>query len=283
MNKKYKGDCYMNYHGSKSRFLPVVEKLLPKEEGIKCLDVFTGGASLASHLPETWEVTANDIEHRLMAIHNELKFSLKAGHTPESILEDWQMSILANINSSQDEEGYLSLREQYNSCELLQPTTLYTLLCSSFSNQLRWNGSGEFNLPFGKRYFNPNMQRKMLAWLHRVKDRNITFTSEDFMDIDFIEYDFLLVDSPYLKSVASYTEGGGWSLKNTANLLSKVDEYASRGGKFILFEELISNGKPNTILTNWSKKYKHVSLGDNSKNTNYQRKNDVTLEVVIYN
>jgi site-specific DNA-adenine methylase len=283
MSKKYVGDCYMNYHGSKSRFLPEVEKLLPKEDGINCLDVFTGGASLASHLPESWSVVANDKESRLVSIHKELQASLRAGHTPESILEDWKMYVLGNINSSKDVEGYSVLKEQYNSSKATQPTNLYALLCSSFSNQLRWNDSGEFNLPFGKRYFNTNMQKKMLAWLHRVAKRDIAFTSEDFMLLDFDSYDLLIVDSPYLQAKAGYNEKGGWSMKQTAMLLSKVDAYARNGGKFILFEELISNGKVNTLLTSWSKKYKHVNLGDNSKYANYQRKNDVTLEVMIYN
>lgn len=71
---------------------------------------------------------------------------------------------------------------------------------------------------------------------------------------------------------------------NNAELVCKdTGRFVEDGGKFVLFEEVLSKGVSNSVITDWMKKYKHVTLGDESTGCNYQRKEGITLEVCIYN
>lgn len=273
--------CYMNYTGSKARFYDKIKQQLPEDEYHTCLDVFTGGNSLGSMLPDNWELTFNDRCSELVNCHRSF-YNLDIKDLTEELDYIIQEFNLSKNNS----EGYKSLVGFYNKlkeCGVLCHE-FYLLLCHSFSNYVRFNDKGEWNMPFGKRTFNKNMRKKLINWKERLsKKEKITWMSKDFRDIDFLEYSFLVIDSPYLSSVAPYTENGGWNEQDTLDLLKKVDEFSEQGGKFILFEEVFSNGKANPIISEWMNKYKHISLGDNSKGCNYQREDKLTLEVCVHN
>lgn len=274
--------CHWNYTGSKARFYDKIKHLFPEDVHHKCLDVFTGGNSLGSMLPDKWDLTFNDKCSELISSHKrftkayDTSFLLKE---LDFISEEFKLS-------KENTDGYKGLVDFYNKhkSDVLLDYEFYLLACHSFSNYIRFNEDGEWNMPFGKRTFNRNMRKKLINWQERLsKKHNITWMSKDFRDIDFLDYSFLVIDPPYCKTVASYNERSGWSDQTTKDLLKKVDEFAESGGKFILFEEVISNGKNNTLIVDWMNKYKHLTLGDNSKGCNYQRKDKLTLEVCIYN
>ena len=273
--------CHWNYTGSKARFYDKIEHLLPEDEFHKCLDVFTGGNSLGSMLPDTWELTFNDKCSELVNTHSYFHSQSEGG-----LLKEIDC-VMGHYGLTRDNEAhYIEMKDWYNNSEdrLNRCVDFYLLACHSFSNYIRFNDKGEWNMPFGKRTFNKNMRKKLINWKERIsKKEKVTWMSKDFRDIDFLDYSFLVVDSPYLMSVAAYNEKSGWTEKDTKDLLDKVDEFANNGGKFILFEEVISNGKHNHIVADWMNKYKHLSLGDNSKGCNYQREDKITLEVCIYN
>jgi len=283
--------CYMNYTGSKARFHDKIKHLLPEDEFHTCLDVFTGGNSLGSMLPDNWELTFNDKCKELINCHE--VFGVV---DVEILLSNLDNTMELYSLSKESLEGYENLKSFFNSqCQLgsvdsyyLKETTrgylFYLLLCHSFSNYIRFNDKGEWNIPFGKRTFNKNMRKKLINWKERLsKKKKVVWMSKDFRDIDFLEYSFIIVDSPYVLTNAVYNEKGGWTEQDTKDLLEKVDKFAKNGGKFILFEEVLSNGKANTLISDWMNKYNHISLGDNSKGCNYQREDKITLEVCIHN
>lgn len=270
--------CHWNYTGSKARFYDKVKHLFPEDVHHKCLDVFTGGNSLGSMLPDKWDLTFNDKCRELVHSNSVLSKQVSLEKL-DNLLEFYKLG-------KDSVEGYKLLVEDYNSGSIAFPAALefYLLACHSFSNYIRFNEDGEWNMPFGKRTFNKNMRKKLVKWQERLsKKHSITWMSKDFRDIDFLDYSFLVIDPPYCQTVASYTERSGWSDQTTKDLLKKVDEFAEYGGKFILFEEVISNGKNNPLIVNWMNKYNHLTLGDNSKGCNYQRKDNLTLEVCVYN
>ena len=282
--------CHWNYTGSKARFYDKIKHLLPEDEYHTCLDVFTGGNSLGSLLPDKWELTFNDKCSELINSHEVFQ-----DYTTEILLDNLDGVTNTHKLDKDSGKGYDELKTFYNlQCTLglvgedLKESSkafiFYLLACHSFSNYIRFNDNGEWNVPFGKRTFNKNMRKKLINWKERIsKKEKITWISKDFRDIDFLEYSFLVIDSPYLMSVAAYNEKNGWTEQDSIDLLKKVDEYANHGGKFILFEEVMSNGKHNGIISEWMNKYEHVSLGDNSKGCNYQREDKITLEVCIHN
>lgn len=280
--------CGFNYTGSKIRHKKVIDNILPKEDNIKVLDLFYGGGSLTSAFNKTWSITANDFESRIIAIHRLFK---EAGLPPEKLVSDLVKFEGTYIKGKHDKDGYLTAKDAYNSMDdtfmgspnLVKIALLYVLLCSSFSNQVRWCDKGKWNMPHGKRHFNNNMQKNLLQYITNILTRDITFTSLDFRSFDLSKWDLVISDSPYLKTTAGYNEKGRWTLKDSVNLLTKLDKYHNKGGKFIMFEESWSKGVENKLITDWMSKYNVTALGDSSSGSNYQRKGGKTCEVIIYN
>lgn len=283
--KRLKNNCFLNYHGSKGKFYNKIKHLLPDVPEIECLDLFAGGASLSSMLPDNWNITCNDKIWDIGKMQGQFLSDYKDS---EQSADDWVASLAEGslVKNKDDLEGYLEAKKCYNklkdSTSWERSYIFFDLVCSSFSNYIRFNDSGEWNLNFGKRYFNPSMQNKLVSWLERMeKKKSVEFTCNDWRDMNFEDYSFIIIDPPYLNTCAQYNSS--WKEEDTIELLKAIDGYVALGGEFIMFEEVLSKGTPNKIITDWMKKYKHVTLGDESSGCNYQRKDGITLEVCIYN
>lgn len=280
-----KNNCWLNYHGSKGKFYEKIKHILPKEDNLSCLDLFAGGTSLSSMLPAGWNIVCNDNCWDIGKLQGQFLSDYKdSGKTPEEWVKGLSESMA--VKDRNDIRGYKDAKNQYNmlvgnTSRWERSYLFFDLVCSSFSNYIRFNDKGEWNLNFGKRYFNPSMQRKLVNWLKLMGNRDVTFNCSDWKDLELNHYDFLIVDPPYLNTCAQYNSS--WSLKDAEQLLDKVDEYTKQGGRFILFEEVLSKGIPNNLVTEWMQKYKHITLGDESTGCNYQRNKGITLEVCIYN
>lgn len=281
---RLKNNCWLNYVGSKGKFYEKIKHLLPKEPNTKCLDLFAGGASLSAMLPDTWEITCNDNCWDVGKMQGQFLSDYKDG---VQSAEEWvkELATESMVKSKDDLEGYLETKKCYNqlkdSTRWERSYIFFDLVCSSFSNYIRFNDKGEWNLNFGKRYFNPSMQKKLVGWLGNMENKDVTFTCEDWQEVDFTKHGLLIIDPPYLNTCATYNKS--WSEDQFVLLLQRVDSYVRGGGKFILFEEVLSKGKHNKLLADWMKKYNHVTLGDESSGCNYQREEGITLEVCVYN
>ena len=274
----------MNYHGSKGKFYSKIEPILPKEDNLLCLDLFAGGTSLSSMLPNNWRIVCNDNCYDVGRLQAQFLSDYKDS---ELNAEEWVAKLVehSTVRNKSDKNGYQEIKKSYNQLKDSErwerSYVFFELVCSSFSNYIRFNEKGEWNLQFGNRYFNPSMQKKLVSWLKRMENKDVDFCFADWKWFDLTKYDLLIIDPPYLKTCAQYNSS--WSEYDTIQLLEEVDKYAEQGGKFILFEEVLSKGTPNNIIAEWMKKYNHINLGDESKGCNYQRKDGITLEVCIYN
>lgn len=190
--------------------------------------------------------------------------------------------------SKENREGYLQLRNFYNNQEK-NPFILYTLICYSFSNQIRFNKNGDFNIPFGKgRSFNPKLREKFIMFVNRLSELNIQFYSYDFRNIDlgYLDSgDFVYCDPPYLITTATYNENNKWAEQDEQDLLRILDDLNDRNIKFGLSNVLESKGQQNQILKEWCKKYAIHYLSSNYSNCNYHKKdrNSKNIEVFITN
>lgn len=262
-----------NWTGSKFRYLKNFLSALPKEDNLKVLDCFLGGGDLISKLPEDWTVKGVDVIRPLIGLHTAIQ---NREITVEKVLAEFEVRGMSKTNH----EAYLKLRQEYNT----QPTPekLYLLMTNSFNNQMRFNNKGEFNMPFGKdrSSFNKSMQSKLANYQRALSTRDVTFECKSYEDEDLNDYDLLLVDPPYLNTVATYNEQGGWDKSKDIKLLEDLKKY---NGKFIYFNQLVSKGVDNDHLIKWSKDYKVTTLSDTTENCNYQRKGGLTVEVMITN
>lgn len=193
--------------------------------------------------------------------------------------------------SKENREGYLKLRERYNDpfdmdFEMQDPLMLYTLICYSFNNQIRFNSKQEYNMPFGKdrSSFNPALREKFVAFVNRLQEIDIKFSAKDFRDLRVKKLgadDFVYCDPPYLITVASYNENGGWGEQAERELLLKLDKIDKAGVKFALSNVMESKGKSNTILKEWAEKYKVHYLDHTYSNCSYHKKDKKSKDVEV--
>ena len=80
---------------------------------------------------------------------------------------------------------------------------LYTLICYSFNNQIRFNSKGDYNMPFGKERssFNPTLRDKFEKFVDGLHKKDFKFVNLDFRKIQNLKFkdsDFLYCDPPII-------------------------------------------------------------------------------------
>lgn len=283
LNTERAHGCCFCYSGSKHRYAAELKAALPKKENILICDVFAGGGSITTALPISWSVIGNDKDSRIIDIHKDFQDWLEVSSVEEvfTYIKEYCHS---QVQSRDDEEGFTSLKENYNT--EYNPLALYALATSSNSNYIRFNKSGKFNVSFGKRWLNPSLQKKLYNYLERVKDRDITWESKDFRDYNFSDYDLSIIDPPYAfngKSTATYNEQGAWQLQDLVCLLGKLDKANEEGSKWVFFNEIVTKGEDNLVIQNWVNKYNVKILRDTLSGCSYQRTKDRSVEVMVTN
>jgi DNA adenine methylase Dam len=196
----------------------------------------------------------------------------------ETILLKIQKLIELFQLSKTNVDGYIKLREYYNNGNNT-PEVLYTLVCYSFNNQIRFNKKGKFNLPFGSRSFNPILKQKFIEFVDHIKTINIRFINEDFTSLDINSLqkdDFVYVDPPYSKTTSTYNENGGWTYNNDMELFKLLDNLNKMDIKFAM-----SNMLNTDWIKEWSIRYNVSYLEYNYKNCNYQKKDKSGKECEI--
>lgn len=181
---------------------------------------------------------------------------------------------------SYNKEKYFKLREDYNN----NPTwdKFYTLITCSFSNQIRFNSKGYFNMPYGKRDYNLSLQQKLKTFIDKLHNISVDFYNQDFIEVNLATLsnnDFVYCDPPYFNSTATYNENGGWTQENENNLLDLLNNLNSKGIKFALSNNLTVN----PALENWANynEYTIHNLSCDYSNCNYQKKDKKTRDVEV--
>jgi DNA adenine methylase Dam len=283
----------LNYVGGKYKLLPQIIPLFPDDIDT-FYDIFCGGANVAINVNAN-KIVANDLLSPVIDLFQILLINGKEEifTTISEIIEVYNLSDSTKrtyssygCDSSEglgkyNKEAYLSLRKDYNLSDnrLEKVFMFYVLACYSFSNQIRFNSKGEFNMPYGKRDFNKNMRENLALFLDRLKDIHITFTNQDFFQFYFDSFnknDFVYFDPPYSETTATYNESGGWSKKSDETLFSFADRLNGMGIRFAM-----SNVWRTDRLKSWANKYNIHNLEYNYKNCNYQKKDKSGKEIEV--
>ena len=269
----------LNYTGGKYKLLPQLLELFPKQVNT-FVDLFAGGGTVSVNV-KAEKVVFNDLMWQVPEMLQEFK---KIG--VEESLRKIDGYISSYDLSKENKEGYLALRELYNKGKS-DPLMLYTLICYSFNNQIRFNNKGAYNMPFGKdrSSFNPTLREKFIIFVQRLQSMEIQFSSKDFRELDLDtlgENDFVYCDPPYLITVASYNENGGWGEQAERDLLAKLDTLDKAGVKFGLSNVFESKGKENIILKEWAKGYKVHYLDHTYSNCSYHKKDKQSKDIEVF-
>ena len=270
----------LNYTGGKYKLLPQLLELFPKQVNT-FVDLFAGGGGNVSVNVKAEKVVFNDLMWQVPEMLQEFK---KIG--VEESLRKIDGYISSYDLSKENKEGYLALRELYNKGKS-DPLMLCTLICYSFNNRIRFNNKGAYNMPFGKdrSSFNPTLREKFITFVQRLQSMEIQFSSKDFRELDLDtlgENDFVYCDPPYLITVASYNENGGWGEQAERDLLAKLDTLDKAGVKFGLSNVFESKGKENIILKEWAKGYKVHYLDHTYSNCSYHKKDKQSKDIEVF-
>ena len=175
--------------------------------------------------------------------------------------------------SHYNKEAYKKLKSDFNKNQ--QMTLLYILLIYGFNHMIRFNRSGEFNLPVGNVDFNKNVYNAICHYLNFMEKNEIKFYNMDFMDfMDSLNLDlnsYIYLDPPYLISGSEYNKY--WNETEEQRLCSYLDEINKRGIRFGITNLINHKGRVNKTFLEWSKKYKVYNI-----NSNYISFNDNTIK-----
>lgn len=277
--KKNRIKSPLNYTGGKYKLLNQLLPLFPSDIST-FVDLFTGGSTVALNV-ESKKTYAIDNCYQVVKL---LSFLHRTQF--DDIIE--QVKSLEKLYglTKENKEGFLQLRADYNSYP--EPIKLFTLLCHSFNNSIRFNSKGIYNVPFGKRIFNDSIKKNLKETKQAMESKNITFACVDYKEaFSFLELDnkldnnsFVYCDPPYLITDANYNNG--WDKQEFTKLLILLDQLNEKGIKWGLSEVIFHKGKENDVLREWMNKYKVHYINSDYSNCNYQTSGS-SVEVYVFN
>lgn len=192
-----------------------------------------------------------------------------------------------------NKDKYIKLRNDYNKDRVKsidRTLKFLTLVIYGFNHQIRFNSSGEFNMPVGKRDFNNSIRKNLLSFCESLSRKNVEFIREDFKKFkieNLSSEDFCYFDPPYYLGDASYNENNSWTIKDEKELLNYIKELDSKNIRFALSNVTQHRGMKNQMLIDWAieNKYNINHLNYNYDNSNYHSKSKLnkTEEVLITN
>jgi len=293
----------LNYTGGKFKLLPELLNKFPNNNA-EFIDLFGGGFNVGVNVNIS-SVVYNDISKqttRLIKIFYRYS-SNEIVNKIENLIHKYGFSDSQKngyeyygCNSSNglgayNKKPFFNLKNDYNKLNnsIEKDFLLLLLTIYSFNNQIRFNSSGYYNLPVGKRDFNASTRKNIKLFSEKIKTKKVIFHSKDFKEFHKIKFNnpFFYCDPPYLLGSASYNENGGWNETKEVELLSFLKSISDNGIKFGLSNVLEHKGKSNHILLEWAikNKFNITYLNKNYSNSNYQirNKDQKTLEVFITN
>ena len=165
----------LNYTGGKFKLLPELIKRFPDEEGT-FIDLFGGGFNVGVNA-KNHKIVYNDLseqttrliklfyKYNTNEIVNKLEELIKKYGLSDSEKNGYEFY---GCNSSNglgqfNKKPFAKLRSDYNSAKKSVEKDFMLLLLTiySFNNQIRFNSSGLYNLPVGKRDFNASTRKNV--------------------------------------------------------------------------------------------------------------------------
>ena len=256
----------LNYIGSKAKVMPYIRQNLIVTDTF--VDVFGGG----------FNVGINSASNNI--IYNDINFIVKQLIESFQKYDTYDYIIYAKkfIEKHQLEKGnkesYLSARDFYNELpeSKKDPRMLFTIILYSFQQQIRFNSNYGFNNTAGVRWFNDCILAKLISFSRVIKEKNITFLSDDFIHlrnhIAVNKDTFLYLDPPYKLTTGSYNDGKrgfkGWDDELEQELFTFIDEMTQQNVPCMLSYVLEHKGITNTALEEWITRnnYTYIPLGD---------------------
>lgn len=197
----------LKYRGGKSREIPRFLQYVPTAFD-RYIEPFFGGGALYFYL-EPENAIINDVNERLMTFYGQLKGqyplmrqqldALQAQYEVNQAAFKAQKAATPDVRvPNANEELYYRMRDLFNHPDgsLLDGVTYFFINKTAYSGMIRYNNSGEYNVPFG-RY--PNLNTRLITQQHSDLLQGAELFSLDYSRIFEMaqEDDFIFLDPPY--------------------------------------------------------------------------------------
>lgn len=258
------------------------------------IDLFAGSGIVSMNV-EAGKYIINDIDSKLFELYCLFKnyksdviinlvqeyictFGLAQERTKRNVYHDIE-------KIKQYKEAYAKFRDEYNN----NPNSfkLLTLMFYSFSQQMRFNNKGEFNMPCGNDCFSENNKSYIVNGCNFFGRNNVSLSNRDFRKLkisNLHQDDFIYIDPPYFNTTATYNENGGWNIKYEQELYQFCEALIKTNIKFAMSNVFRNKGVENTHLINWVKKNNFkVNYFDGFSYMACGKGNAKTVEVLIMN
>lgn len=154
--------------------------------------------------------------------------------------------------SEKYKEHYFLLRKYCN--ETKDILDLYSCMFYAFSQQMRFNSKGQFNMPFGNGAFTETNEEYIQNGCKFFSQTNVNIFNKDFREIKLDKLssqDFVYLDPPYFNTIATYNENGGWKMQDEIDLFNMCEQLNKNNIKWGMSNVFMCKGKENTHLIEW--------------------------------
>ena len=278
----YVGDKYKLMAEIKTHFPPTIGHLI---------EPFIGGGSAFMNV-DAKDFIVNDIDTNVVNIHKMLcgycnrpedffddifrtiaQYGLSLSYLHDSVPLQLKKGFPKLYYAKYNKSAYETLRDDYNSSDRSNFLLLYVLMIYGFNRMIRFNKSGNFNVPVGNVDFNENVHSALVDYFEQVQQKNIQWHSTDYSaflnNIQFTDEDLVYLDPPYLITFSEYNKL--WDENNEATLLGLLDRLNEQGVRFAISNVTHYKGRENAIFLEWSNRYNshpiksnYISFNDNS-------------------
>lgn len=198
----------IKYRGGKSKEIPYFIKNVP-ETYERYIEPFFGGGALFFYL-QPQNAIINDVNTRLYEFYKEIKEEYPKVRLQLHNLEEIYKKNQARYEQlkkqypnerveNKNEELYYRLRDAFNhktESEYLDSVLYYFINKTAYSGMIRYNGKGEYNVPFG-RY--KNFNTGLITEEHYKLLKQTEIYNKDYCEIFNMakDQDFIFLDPPY--------------------------------------------------------------------------------------
>lgn len=254
----------LNYAGSKDMIMDKITASLPKHIS-NFVDTTGGAFNVGGNVVAMDKVYYNE--------KNKVVFNLVTkllSTQPKKILNMVNQIINNYSLSKSNKEAYLVLRNNYNGTDKASRDDfqLYVLTLFGFQHMIRFNSSGDFNIPVGNSGLTEDVVSRINNYRTKSQVGELTNLSFEMIDYDSFDEDTVFYfDPPYIITSAAYNDGNRngieWTEQDEIRLLSELDHINKNGQKFLLSNVIKHNGKENELLIDWIQRngYKEVTIG----------------------
>lgn len=149
---------------------------------------------------------------------------------------------------------------------------------------IRFNKSGDFNLPVGNVDLNKNTIKALDDYFNLIVCKNPQWYNLDFEEfingIELNPTDFFYLDPPYLITFSEYNKY--WNEDTEIRLLKTLNYLNANHIKFAISNVTHYKGKINQLFLDWSKQYHSYPIKSNYISY-HDNTNKVFTEVLVTN